>query len=94
MARLLRTAGLTGWQANLPLDGVGVLDFAFVGQRVAIEIDGRAWHSAGDRFQSDRSRQNRLVLLGWTVLRFTWDDLVHRPDDVIREVRLALRAAS
>lgn len=94
MARLLRKAGLAGWVANFPLDGVGVLDVAFVAQRVAIEIDGRAWHSAGDRFQHDRTRQNRLILLGWTVLRFTWDDLVHRPDDVTRQVRLALAAAS
>jgi Uncharacterized protein conserved in bacteria len=94
MARLLRRAGLTGWQANVALDGVGVLDFAFFAQRLAIEIDGRAWHSAGDRFQSDRSRQNKLVLLGWTVLRFTWDDLMHRPDEVIRQVRAALEAAA
>jgi very-short-patch-repair endonuclease len=94
MARLLRRAGLTGWKANFSLDGVGVLDFAFIRQRVAIEIDGRAWHSAGDRFQSDRNRQNRLILRGWTVLRFTWEDLVHRPHEVIREVQLALHAAS
>ncbi len=94
MARLLRKAGLTGWQPNLPLDGVGVLDFAFIAHRVAIEIDGRAWHSAGDRFQSDRSRQNRLVLRGWTVLRFTWQDLVERPVEVIRQVRIALGVAA
>jgi very-short-patch-repair endonuclease len=94
MASLLREAGMTGWRANVALDGVGVLDFAFVAQRVAIEIDGRAWHSAGDRFQADRSRQNRLVLLGWTVLRFTWEDLVERPDEVIRQVRIALGAAA
>jgi very-short-patch-repair endonuclease len=72
---------------------VGVLDFAFVAQRIAIEIDGRAWHSTGERFQSDRSRQNRLVLMGWTVLRFTWDDLVRRPDAVIEQVPSALRKA-
>lgn len=94
MANLLRKAGLTAWEANVAIEGVGVLDFAFVAHRVAIEIDGRAWHSAGDRFQSDRSRQNRLVLLGWTVLRFTWEDLVQRPEAVIRQVRLALRAAT
>lgn len=94
MAGLLRGAGLTGWEANLDLEGVGVLDFAFVAQRIAIEIDGRAWHSAGDRFQSDRRRQNRLVLLGWTVLRFTWEDLVERSEEVIQQVRIALGAAA
>jgi very-short-patch-repair endonuclease len=94
MARLLRKARLTSWQANVALEGVGVLDIAFFAQRVAIEIDGRAWHSAGERFQSDRSPQNRLVLQGWTVLRFTWEDLVKRPDAVIRQVRIALRAAA
>jgi len=94
MASLLKKAGLTGWRANHPLEGVGVLDFAFVAQHIAIEIDGRAWHTASDRFQNDRSRQNRLVLLGWTVLRFTWADLIERPDEVIRQVCLAVRAAS
>jgi very-short-patch-repair endonuclease len=94
MARLLKGAGLTGWQANYRLEEVGVLDFAFVAQRIAIEIDGRAWHTASDRFQNDRSRQNRLVLLGWTVLRFTWADLIGRPDEVIRQVCLTVQAAS
>jgi very-short-patch-repair endonuclease len=94
MAGLLHGAGLTGWEANLDLEGVGILDFAFVAQRIAIEIDGRAWHSAGDRFQSDRRRQNRLVLLGWTVLRFTWEDLVERSEEVIQQVRIALGAAA
>ncbi|MDQ1665917.1 MAG: hypothetical protein QOH75_1948 [Actinomycetota bacterium] len=90
MVRLLRRAGITGWRANFPLDGVGVLDLAFLTRRVAIEIDGRAWHSAGDRFQADRRRQNRLVLQGWTVLRFTWEDLTCRPHQVIAQVRAAL----
>ena len=94
MAGLLKRGGLTGWRANYPLEGVGVLDFAFVAQRVAVEIDGRAWHTANDRFQNDRSRQNRLVLLGWTILRFTWADLIERPDEVIRQVCLAVQAAS
>jgi very-short-patch-repair endonuclease len=39
---------------------------------VAVEIDGFAFHHAPDRFQRDRTRQNALVGLGWTVLRFTW----------------------
>ena len=47
--------------------------------RFDFEIDGRAFHSDADRFQRDRTRQNRLVGAGWTVLRFTWNDLRDRP---------------
>jgi hypothetical protein len=44
-----------------------------------------------DRFAQDRVRQNALVLAGWTVLRFTWHDLMSRPQAVVAEIRAALR---
>jgi len=38
----------------------------------------------GDSFNAEgRRRQNELVLAGWTILRFTWDDLTHRPTTVL-----------
>jgi very-short-patch-repair endonuclease len=70
------------------------LDITFSRQRIAIEIDGRAWHVAPDRFHRDRRRQNALVLAGWTVLRFTWRDLAQRPEQVIAEIRAALASHS
>ena len=42
-----------------------------------------AYHTDVDRFQRDRSKQNALIALGWTVLRFTWSDLIERPGYVI-----------
>lgn len=90
-AQLLRTAGITGWRANHPIGGY-VVDFAFVGPRVAIEIDGWAFHSSNDDFEGDRERQNAISLLGWQVLRFTWQDLVETPERVIAEVRRAISA--
>ncbi|MDP4014406.1 MAG: type IV toxin-antitoxin system AbiEi family antitoxin domain-containing protein [Candidatus Nanopelagicales bacterium] len=95
LVKLLRSAGVTGWVTNLqvPLSrGVAVLDVAFVEPRVAVEVDGRAWHSDESRFQGDRRRQNALVRAGWTVLRFTWEDLTQRPDSVIREIRTCISA--
>ncbi|WP_212834130.1 type IV toxin-antitoxin system AbiEi family antitoxin domain-containing protein [Catellatospora sp. TT07R-123] len=80
----LRRRRIRGWRANLPVydaDGlIGEVDLGFEEVMLAVEVDGRAWHSAGDRFQHDRfqhdrTRQNRLVRAGWTVLRFTWHDL-------------------
>jgi very-short-patch-repair endonuclease len=87
LRRLLLVAGVRGWRAEHPVPGVGVVDLAFPELRLAIEVDGRAWHVAADRFQLDRSRQNALVDRGWTVLRFTWEDLERRPTEVLSTIR-------
>lgn len=93
---LFRRVGLGGWTANVPvLDGdglIGIVDLLFGEARVVVEIDGRAYHSDDIAFQRDRSRQNRLISAGYRVLRFTWDDLVVRPDLVVATVRQALAA--
>jgi very-short-patch-repair endonuclease len=93
--RLLHQHGISGWVANHPVRLAGRLiariDIAFLTQRLAIEVDGLAYHADRSRFQRDRTRQNELVNLGWTVLRFTWQDVTADPDRVIATVRLALR---
>lgn len=87
---LLRRAGIDGWVANAAiLDGV-VGDVVFARQRVVVEVDGWAYHSQSGDFERDRRRQNRLVLAGWTVLRFTWRDLTEAPERVLRTIRAAL----
>jgi very-short-patch-repair endonuclease len=86
---LLRDAGIDGWRQHYRLGGFE-LDLAFAEQRVAIEVDGWAWHHDAETFRRDRQRQNALVLEGWTVLRFTWSDLTYRPDRVIHDVLTAL----
>jgi very-short-patch-repair endonuclease len=68
-------------------------DLALPAARIAIEVDGWAWHSDVERFRHDRRRQNALVLARWTVLRFTWDDLTRRPDTAISQIQAALAAA-
>lgn len=91
--RLLREAHLTGWVTNHPVRCDGqhyFIDIAFPARRLAIEIDGRL-HAGPDLFESDRWRQNDLVLAGWRVLRFTWAMLTDHPDDVLAAVRAELR---
>jgi very-short-patch-repair endonuclease len=92
--QILRDAGLSGWTANTPIqvDGrlIAVADILFAAHLVVIEIDGWRSYSSRTSFVSDRRRQNRLITAGYLVLRFTWDDLVHRPAEVIAEVREAL----
>lgn len=92
--RLYRRDGITGWVANrklvLPLAGTYYLDIGFDRERVACEVDGWEYHSDRDVFETDRQRQNALVLDGWLVLRFTWRMLTHEPDYVTRLTRDAL----
>ncbi len=89
LGRALTAAGITGFRRNARV-GRYVVDLAFPAHRLAVEVDGWAWHTDPDRFQSDRARQNALVLAGWTVLRFTWSDVSERPDRVVAEIRRAL----
>ncbi|MET0966759.1 MAG: DUF559 domain-containing protein [Nakamurella sp.] len=94
---LLKKAGITGWQVNKSVRLGRVtreIDFMFARHRIAVEIDGWAWHHTPSRFQQDRTKQNALVRNGWAVYRFTWFDFAQRPDAVIAEVRQALAAAA
>jgi very-short-patch-repair endonuclease len=91
--RLLRGAGITGWKANLPVHLRGkhyFLDVGFLALKLVIEIDGRLHQTDPELFESDRWRQNDLVLEGWTVLRFTWRMLEDHPDVVVKLVEEAI----
>jgi very-short-patch-repair endonuclease len=90
--RWLREADITGWRANHRA-GRAVIDLAWPEQRLAVEIDGAAWHATRARFERDRARQNQLVLANWTVLRFTWEQLLGEPHRFVAEIRRALGAA-
>ena len=87
--RLLTAAGIGGWKANQRVAGYEV-DFLFRGAKVAVEIDGFAFHSGTDDFHHDRVKQNTIALAGCHVLRFTWLDLTEYPERVIAEVKRAI----
>lgn len=61
------------------------IDFAIIGAstRLAIEIDGYKYHAEGaiDRasFDDQLDRQNELILQGWKVLRFSFDQIQSAP---------------
>ncbi|WP_143517276.1 DUF559 domain-containing protein [Pseudonocardia sp. MH-G8] len=93
LLRLLRDAGIGGWQVGLPFQG-WLIDLAFPDARIAIEIDSWAWHTDVERFRTDRRKGNALVRDGWVVLRFTWHDLTNRPGYVVAEIRAALLASA
>lgn len=66
------------------------VDFAWPEQRLVVEVDGFAFHADRMTYRNDRRRMNALVLAGWRVLRFSWEDVVGAPDLVAAQVRQAL----
>lgn len=87
---ILQSAGITGFEPNYTTrlrDGSPVeIDIAFVDQRIAIELDGYAFHSSASAFRRDLRRGNRLMEAGWTVRRFSWDDLIRDPESFLATV--------
>lgn len=93
--RALREAGITGWAANAPVrlgSTTRVGDVVFREIKLVVEVDGFAFHTSHERFTSDRERQNAFAVAGWTVLRFTWWQLVQDPQRAVLEIRAAVEA--
>jgi hypothetical protein len=65
-------------------DGTRYLDFAYLRfpMQICIEIDGYGPHSRDAsrwQFADQLMRQNHLVIDGWRVIRFSYDDVVEKP---------------
>ena len=67
-------------------------DFAFVGQMVAVEVDGGQYASHGGRHMrdSDRDKLNHAAAFGWRVLRFSPQQLERDPAGCIELVLAAI----
>ncbi|WP_448073438.1 DUF559 domain-containing protein [Georgenia yuyongxinii] len=89
--RILHDAGIQGWQADQPIVVAGRVvaraDVLFREARLIVEVDGRRAHAS---FEADRERLNTLALAGYTVLRFTWHQIVDRPWYVRDQITAAL----
>lgn len=106
LRRALWASGVRGWRLH-SRKVYGKPDLAWLGQRVAIFVDGAFWHGHPDyywgqsgKFWDEKIERNRrrdervtdeLIGEGWTVLRF-WDFEVERStEDCVLAVRSALR---
>ncbi len=87
---LLRARRITV-RSQVEIAGVGRVDFV-VGDRLIIEVDGREWHDQEPQFEKDRARDARLVALGYLVVRFTYNRVMHDIDEVEREILALVRA--
>jgi len=69
------------------------LDFLLVGSqvRVAVELDGFAFHSSKAAFVYDRIRQNDLTSLGYVVLRFSYEAIRDHTARCVAQLQAVLR---
>jgi very-short-patch-repair endonuclease len=89
MRLALRQAGLTV-RCQVGIDGVGRVDMVIDGWLV-IEVDGFAYHSERAQYRLDRARANALAVRGYVLLRFTYEDVMHRLPETVATV-LAVHA--
>jgi very-short-patch-repair endonuclease len=92
MVRLLRRAGIGGWVLGHPF-GPYRIDLAFPVEKVAVEVDGWAWHVDAERFRTDRRKGNALTRGGWDLLRFPWHALHEEPEACVAEIAQTLAPA-
>ncbi len=71
------------------------LDYAWVDEKVALEIEGGVWdwapgrHNRRKGFQGDLEKYNRLAVLGWRLLRCTPQDV--KDGSIFALIRKALK---
>lgn len=70
--------------------GRGRADLVDRERRLVVECESHSWHSRRGALRRDCRRYTKLVLLGWRVLRFAWEDVMFHPD----YVRECLEAAA
>lgn len=71
------------WVDGHPVDAV-------IGERLVVQMDGFAFHSSPADRRRDLHQDARLVLRGYTVLRFDYVQILFEPQYVIDTVRLAM----
>lgn len=84
---LLSAAGISMRQ-QVRIDGHHV--DGLIGERLVVQLDGFAFHSAPADRRRDLEQDARLVLRGYTVLRFDYAQVMLEPATVVDRVRTAM----
>jgi len=79
-------------QARIAAHGAFVarVDFLYERRRVVVEVTGAVGHSTPEQRAADAKRRNALLLQGFVVLEFTYEQVVRNPELVVATVIDAL----
>jgi hypothetical protein len=80
--RALRLVGRPAPEMNVRLHGYEV-DMLWRDAGLVVELDGSAYHDP----ERDTRKTNNLMARGWTVLRFTWRQVVNDPTWVVQSLQ-------
>ena len=61
--------------AQYPVHSGFVLDFAILNKKIAIEVDGKKWHSSKEAMKRDRFKDYQLKREGWKVIRIKEEEM-------------------
>lgn len=88
---LVRRAKVDPPEVNTRLVGLEV-DFYWPTRGLAVEVDGKAYHSAPRDFERDRQRDSELAAIGVRVVRVTWRQMNESPEALLVRLGAALSA--
>ena len=71
--------------------GQYIVDFVCLEKNLIIEIDG-GYHNTPEQKADDAVRTAELERLGFSVVRFTNDEVLHRTEDVLNKISAALQS--
>ena len=92
LIELCRGQRLPAPSMNISIEGLEV-DAVWPAARLAVEMDGFAYHRTAAAFERDRRRDEILHLAGYRVLRFTYRRLKTDPDGVANTLRSMLHSS-
>jgi very-short-patch-repair endonuclease len=89
--RVLQDAGLALPQTNRPAGGRRV-DCRWPARKLTVELDSYTYHGSRHAWERDRRREREAHTRGDEFRRYTYDDVMERPETVLSELRLVLSA--
>jgi very-short-patch-repair endonuclease len=62
------------------------IDFAIPNLKIGLEADGEAFHGSAKQITHDAERDQCLNQMGWTIMRFTDEEIENKLPEVMRTI--------